>query len=132
MKIYEITLFLIMLNVSFNVVNSMGIWGDSQIYYGGDIAGALRSESPQAGAQQSYSALQTIAATFGLLLDALVKLLFIIAYSTILFPVMLSQVGLNPLTDPTGIGLALTTGYWLSLIIGYLQFISRTNIQAAE
>lgn len=128
MKIYEVALFMLIFNAAGNVVNEMHL-DSTQLDYRSGISDELQKEAPQSGDSVSNIELNTIASTFGMIIAGIVFLLKIISYSTFLFPVELNNVGISPIS---ALGVMLWTVYWTILIIGYLQYSSRSSFGGTE
>lgn len=125
MKAYEIALFLIMLNASFNIINASGIFGDSTLYYGQGILSSIQSIAPPSGTD--IGILEFAVSLVGLVIQSLIALLMILCYATILLPFMFWQIGL-----PAVISGPLTLGVWIAYAIGYNQWKSGRNIGGLE
>lgn len=123
MKAYEIALFLMLANACFNIVNFMGIWGGSQIYYGPGISENLQAAAPSS----SIGTVELIISAVSLVVQSLIALLLIIAYSTILLPAFLFQVGMMPIFN-----MVFTLGVWITYIIGYTQWKAGRTMMGTE
>lgn len=128
MKAYDVALFFLVLNAAINVVNEMNL-DSNKLDYRSGISDELKRTAPQEGDKVSNVELNTVASTFGMLISGIVFVLKILAYSTVLFPIMLNNVGIGAVS---ALGLLLTTVYWLTMIIGYVQFSSRSSIAQNE
>ncbi len=125
MRALDIALFLILLNFSANFMMASGIFGDEKlgVYYGPDILGTIQSNyAPQQKEDVNYVLLGL--STFGFILSSMIVILFILAYSTILLPIFLGQLGL-----PTELTLMITTMAWIMYILGYRQFAARMSTE---
>jgi len=116
---------------SVNILGASGIFGsDFNVYYGSQAKTISDSISAPGIAPQNDEALsypELAISAFGLLVRSLVVMILIFAYSTFLLPIFLSQLGL-----PIDITAPITTGVWISYIIGYSQYKARSTLQGTE
>lgn len=130
MKAYDNALFLVCLLFATNFIAASGIFGETGVYYA-DIASSIQGDlgsggvSPQQDEALSYSELAISA--FGLLVRSLVAILLVFAYSTILLPLFLNQLGLPPVAMAP-----ITMVVWMSYVIGYTQYRARSTLQGTE
>jgi hypothetical protein len=130
MKAYDNALFLVCLLFATNFIAASQIFGDTGVYYA-DLAESIQGDlgsggvSPQQDEALSYPELAISA--FGLLVRSLVAILLVFAYSTILLPLFLNQLGL-----PAVAMAPITMVVWMSYIIGYAQYRARSTLQGTE
>jgi hypothetical protein len=125
MKGFDIAIFTILLVFSFNIVSASGILGDYHSSYT-DIAESINSTivstSPKQSEEISYT--QLAISAFGLLVQSLVIVIAVVAYSTILLPYFLGSLGL-----PASFNAAITICVWIAYLITYAQYKARSNLE---
>ena len=130
MKAYDTALYLISLVFCVNLISASGIFGDTGVYYGDiaeSISGGLQSEGVAPGSDETISYPELAISSFGLLIRSLIAMLLVFAYSTILLPVFISQLGL-----PLVVSAPITMIVWMTYIIGYAQYRARSTLQGTE
>lgn len=103
---------------------------DFPVYYGDkaiEISSKIQEPGVAPGNDEALSYPELAISAFGLLIRSLVAIILIFVYSTILLPMFLGQLGL-----PFDINAALTTGTWISYVIGYAQYRARSTLQGTE
>ena len=145
MKGYDISIFVIFLMFSANILSASGFLDSSDCGQPGkepcgawkiyDTTNAHTLNSTFHGADMAPTSENDLIAyakaaisQFGLLLDALIGIIKIIAYSSILVPVFLGNLGFIP----TEVNAAITIGVWISYIVAIMQFKSRSSLMGTE
>lgn len=103
---------------------------DINIYYGAPIAKIQSEVSAPGIAPQNDEVLgytEIAVSAFGLLIRSLVAIVLIFGYITLLLPLFLNQLHL-----PAEVTAIITLGVWLTYIIGYMQFRSRSTLLGTE
>jgi len=121
MRALNIIGFLLMLQLSFVVVNAMNIFPGFSlgVWTGLDIVDTLTSFMPKTTDTTSYAIL-SLMSFVGFFVQSLIFVIMMFGYATILFPFFLGQLNL-----PIEVNTLLTAGVWIVYLVDYNEYRSR-------